>query len=224
MDDFIEAEKPPEPAQPLWNSLEIAKIVAGILTPLAILFFTIQTNRTQSEVVSAKVAAVQKETHERERFVQVTKQRIDLWSTISPLMNDLYCYFLYVGYWKEINPDQVIATKRKLDKLINSNRPFFSPDFSAKYNAFMSSAFKTQNDWGEDAKLKSPPIRDKDKGKEQMFAKVGDWYVDNTEAIHNAYFAWLAFAAEEMDLKVNAPPKPNTPSSSEIRERLNRKL
>ena len=59
-------------------------------------------------------------------------------------------------------------------KLRYSNSPFFAPDFLAKYVALMSSTFKTVNGWGEDAKLKSPPIRDKDKGKEQMFARLAD--------------------------------------------------
>lgn len=210
-----------KPDKPLWNSLEIAKIAVGILTPAAIFFFTYQTNRAQSEYADTKAAVVRQETHERERFVQVTKQRIALWSEISPLMNDLYCYFLYVGHWKDISPGQAITIKRKLDKLIYSNSPFFSPSFLAKYNSFMSSAFKTGNGWGEDAKLKSPPIRKKDKGKEYMFVRDGNNFAENTESIHNAYFDWLAYAAKEMDLEVKAPPKPPTPTAAQIQEHLN---
>lgn len=207
----------------LWNSLELSKIVVGALTPIAIFFFTYQTNRTQIKEEQAKETRVREETHDRERFVQVTKQRIVLWSEISPLMNDLYCYFLYVGHWKEIAPDQVVATKRKLDKLIHANSPFFSPEFLNKYSLFMSSVFKTGNSWGEDAKLRSPPIREKDKGKEHMFEQTDPGFLDNTEYIHNAYFEWLSFAAEEMDLRVKAPPKPTTPTTSEINERLDKK-
>lgn len=211
------------PEKTLWNSLEIAKIVVGILTPAAILYFTYMTNQEQTKHAENKAAIVRQETHERERFVQVTKQRITLWSEISPLMNDLYCYFLYVGHWKEIAPEQVVTTKRKLDRLIYSNSPFFSPEFLTRYNAFMSAAFKTGNRWGEDAKLKSPPIREKDKGREQMFERVDDGFVDNTGAIHFAYFNWLAYAAKEMDLEVKPPPKPQTPTTDEILEQLEKR-
>ncbi|VVP01644.1 hypothetical protein PS862_02879 [Pseudomonas fluorescens] len=203
------------PKESLWNSLEFAKIVVGILTPAAIFYFTLLDNQRQTEQSESKASVVRQETQERERFVQVTKLRIALWSEISPLMNDLYCYFLYVGHWKEIAPEQVIATKRKLDRLISSNRPFFSPDFLKKYDAFMSSAFKTGTGWGEDAKLRSRPIRVQDKGREQMFerkdAKFFYNFVDNAEAIHIAYYDWLAYAAKEMDLVVEQPSKPGVP-------------
>lgn len=203
----------------LWNSLEIAKIVVAVLTPLALFIFTYQVNKTQSLNTDAKENEIRKENQERERFAQVTKQRIQLWAEISPLMNDLYCYFLYVGHWKEISPEQALLTKRKLDKLIFSNSPFFSPEFLKKYNVFMSSAFKTANGWGQDAKLESSPIRDLDKGKEHMFERIGDGFAENTEKIYDSYFAWLTYAAKEMDLEVKPPPKPITPTKSEIRER-----
>jgi hypothetical protein len=213
------AEKP----KSLWNSLEVVKIGVAILTPIALFLFSYQINQTQLQNANDRADNVRKETQERERIVQVSKQRILLWSEISPLMNDLYCYFLYVGHWKEISPEQVIETKRKLDKLIYSNSPFFSPDFLGKYNAFMASAFKTGSGWGADAKLRSAPIREKDKGKAQMFDQTGDSNVDNTEAIHQAYFSWLAFAAKEMDLEIKTPKKPETPTGSEVRERLGEK-
>ena len=138
-------------------------------------------------------------------------------------MNDLYCYFLYVGQWKDISPEQVIITKRRLDKLVYSNSPFFSSDFLKQYENFMGAMFKTGTGWALDAKLKSPPIRDKDRGKEPMFAKDANGYIDNTTEIFNSYFSLLGFAAKEMDVEVKAPLKPRTPSEGEIQERLNGK-
>ncbi|MBB4864143.1 hypothetical protein HNP46_003007 [Pseudomonas nitritireducens] len=208
--------------KPLWNSLEITKIVVGALTPLAIFVFTLITHQGQAALEKANADQVRRETQERERVAQVTRQRVVLWTQISPPMNDLYCYFLYVGHWKEISPEQVLLTKRQLDKLIYSNSPFFSQDFLDRYHQFMGAAFKTGNGWGEDAKLRSPPIRelDKGKGKERMFAPMDDGTADNTEAIHSAYYAWLAAAAREMDLEATKPEKPPTPSAEETREHL----
>ena len=214
-----EAEKK---EKPLWNSLEITKIFLAILTPITILLLTFQLNKSQSAERETREAAVRSEIQERARVTEVTKQRVKLWSDISPLMNDLYCYYLYVGHWKEISPEQVLAKKRQLDKLVYSNRPFFSENFISKYNDFMFSAFNTRNGWGEDAKLKTSPIRDKDKGKEKMFYfdQGKNLYIDNTTEIHNKYFDLLNFAAEEMDLKIAKPPKPHTPDKEEVDNRL----
>ncbi|MBS0352473.1 MAG: hypothetical protein JSR83_01035 [Proteobacteria bacterium] len=211
---------PEEGHKPLWNSLEVTKILVGVLTPLSIFFFTIENNKATTEAAEKKAAQEKVEIRERERFAQVAKERIRLWAEISPQMNDLYCYFLYVGHWKEITPTDVLKTKRSLDKLIYSNSPFFSSDFLSRYQSFMKAAFQTENGWGEDAKLKSPPIRPKDKGLEMMFLHSKNGYQDNSDAIHAAYYAWLTYAATEMDLEVKTPPKPRTPSTSEIQERL----
>jgi hypothetical protein len=214
-----------------WNSLEISKLIVGALTPIAIGFFTVQTNKAlvQETEVRARERHTEEtqrqqrervESEERERFAQVVRYRAELWRTISPQMNDLYCYFLYVGHWKQLAPNDILGKKRELDKQVYSNSPFFSPTFLAKYNAFMNEAFQTGNGWGLDATLKSPPIRDLDRGMESMFARKDGQYIENTDRIHVAYFAWLMFAADEMKLQTVAPSKPNTPSTEEINRRL----
>ena len=227
----MEADEAPA-TKPIWNSLEVTKLVVALLTPLAIFAFTYYTNLAQTRDTEARTTQrlheeVERqkrekiESEERERFAQVLKYRAELWKTISPTMNDLYCYFLYVGHWKDLTPDSILKTKRDLDKYVYSNSPFFTSEFVKKYNAFMSAAFQTGNGWGLDAMLKSPPIRDSDRGKEKMFAKQEDGrYVENTDAIHAAYFDWLSFAASEMKLQAATPSKPQTPSEAEIGARL----
>jgi hypothetical protein len=85
----------------------------------------------------------------------------------------------------------------------------------------MAETFLTGNGWGSDAKLKSPPIRDRDRGHDAIFAKLQEGgYVENTDKIFTAYFDWLSYAGEELELKASRPPKPNTPSAKEIADRL----
>ena len=218
----------------VWNSLEVTKLLVGLLTPLAIFAFTYFTNLAQTREAEFRAeqriqeeAARQKrekiESEEHERFAQVLKYRAELWRTISPMMNDLYCYFLYVGHWKDLSPEIVVKTKRNLDKYVYSNSPFFSAEFLNKYSVFMSAAFQTGNGWGLDARLKSPPIRDSDRGKETMFAKLeNDQYVKNTDAIHAAYYDWLSFATSEMKLQPVTQSLPKTPTAAEIGARLDK--
>jgi hypothetical protein len=47
---------------------------------------------------------------------KVIEKRIDVYDKLAPMLNDLYCYFYYVGNWKELTPIRIIETKRKLDK------------------------------------------------------------------------------------------------------------
>lgn len=220
-----ESEKDKEP---IWNSLEITKIVVGTLTPVAILIFSYYTNLSLKEIEQERAASIRAEANARAdsleaearqhaKLMQVTKYRAELWPRISPLMNDLYCYFLYVGHWKDMTPEDVIKKKRELDKIVYSNSPFFSSGFLEKYNDFMGAGFLTGNGWGLDAKLKSPPIREKDIGKEKMFASIEGRYIENTDRIYSTYFDWLEFSAEEMDLQVERPNKPDSPSAEDIK-------
>jgi len=218
--------------KPIWNSLEITKIVVGTLTPVAILIFSYYTNLSLKEIEQERASLIREEANARAesletearqytKLMQVTKYRAELWPKISPLMNDLYCYFLYVGHWKDMTPQDIIRKKRELDKIVYSNSPFFSSGFLKKYNDFMNAGFQTGNGWQLDAKLKSPPIREKDIGNERMFASFDGRYIENTDRIYSTYFDWLEFSAEEMDLKVERPNKPESPSAEDIKNRLN---
>jgi hypothetical protein len=144
MTDPIHEPRSASPPTSAWNSLEIAKLLVGALTPIAIFVFTYWTNQSQTLETEALTTQRQAEESKRqsddkaqaqanERFAQVVKYRAELWSSISPQMNDLYCYFLYVGHWKDLDPTEILKTKRSLDKLVYSNSPFFSPDFLIKY-------------------------------------------------------------------------------------------
>jgi hypothetical protein len=74
---------------------------------------------------------------------------------VSSLLNDTYCYFIHVGKWKELTPDDVIASKREKDSVLFANQPLFSNDLIQAYNEFTRTAFQAYGEWGKDAKLRT---------------------------------------------------------------------
>ena len=116
---------------PVWNSLEITKLCVSLLTPIVIAVATYQYNVHKDLDVQ-----------QQERLRRVVAKRVELWDAMAPKMNDIYCYFLYVGRWKEMEPQEIIERKRDLDALLYSNRILFSQPFFESYQEFMSAAFE----------------------------------------------------------------------------------
>ena len=127
-----------------WNSLEIAKLIASSATPLLILCLGV--------VIQQAVRRIEAVQWANRRIVE---KRLEVYDTLAPLLNDLLCYFSYVGNWKELTPPQVVAAKRALDKRVHLAAPLFSPGFLGLYNEFIHLCFSTYNGMGEDAKLRT---------------------------------------------------------------------
>ncbi len=183
-----------------WNSPEKWKLAASVFTPLAVVFLGVQLQCQAGKIARA-----------HEQAGQVVKKRVELWGQFAEPLNDVYCYFLFVGQWKELSEEDIIGRKRQLDRIMYSNRPFFSQEFFEKYESFMDAAFKPFGGWGEDAKLRTHPIRPQD-------ANVpGDRFTnkDNSSKIHDAYYRLLTEAAAEMELEIGETEKPQTPQSRE---------
>jgi hypothetical protein len=193
-------ESESKPDKPVWNSLEWAKISVGVLTPAVILIFGHQLTSSREET-SAETA----------KYVQVVKKRVELWDKSANSLNDVYCYFLYVGPWKSLSPVDIINRKRELDRIVYANRPFFSDRFFRHYQAFMDSAYEPYRGWGKDAALRTRAIRPKD---EQLEA-TSFTGKDNSEEIHQRYFELLKVAASELNIEIpEAGAKvPKTPQS-----------
>lgn len=183
--------------KPVWNSLEIAKLVVGALTPILIFVYG---QKFTSEREKAAEAV--------EQYAQVIKKRVELWDKLAIGLNDIYCYYLYVGHWKSLSPNDIVSRKRDLDKIVFANRPFFSDKFFEHYQAFMGATFRTFGGWGKDAALRTHQIRPKDEGLDvSSFTDE-----DNSKQIHERYFALLKFAATELNIHIpeagsGTPPK-----------------
>jgi hypothetical protein len=58
-------------------------------------------------------------------------------------MNRVYCFCRWVGYWKDVTPDEMLESKRELDRIINIYKYLLSEDFYKNYNRFIHTAFQT---------------------------------------------------------------------------------
>jgi hypothetical protein len=134
------------PGQNPWNSLEIVKLGFSALTPiaLAILGFYIQrvTKRLENRQWTNQ---------------KLIEKRLVIYDQIAPLMNDLLCYFTYVGCWKEMDPPAVVKMKRELDKRVYLAAPLFPEAFVSAYDAFAKACFSAYGQWGTDATLRTAP-------------------------------------------------------------------
>jgi hypothetical protein len=127
-----------------WNSLEVAKLLVSVLTPIVVVAVGFWINRRLKGME-----------HLQWSNQKIIEKRIAIYDAIAPLLNDLMCYFTYIGCWKDLSPVEVVALKRHLDKIAYVNAPLLPPSFLQKYNALMESCYQTYSGWGNDAKLRT---------------------------------------------------------------------
>lgn len=60
------------------------------------------------------------------RNQELIAARLGYYREIAEPLNDLMCYFTFIGTWKELSPPQVIDRKRSLDRTFHTLAPFFS--------------------------------------------------------------------------------------------------
>jgi hypothetical protein len=88
--------------------------------------------------------------------------RLKYYDDIVVPLNDLMCYFTFIGIWKELTPPDVIALKRTLDRRFHTAVPLFSPASADAYGVFMECCFETYGRWGADARLNTGFARRKE--------------------------------------------------------------
>ena len=132
----------------LWDNVQL---VSTMLLPVITAFFGIWILHITKKIE-----------HSQWKNQKLIEKQIDIWETVGPMINDLYCFCSRLGQWKEMSPPRIIETKRTLDRDIFVNRPFFSTDFFVQYLKFTSECFDTFQGHGVDAKIKSPVLRHKD--------------------------------------------------------------
>lgn len=107
-----------------WSSLELAKLAVAISTPLTVLavgWWIKQREQINGELI---------------------RKRIAIYDEVVPKANDILCFFLGVGHWRELDPEKVVACKRELDRKMHRYRPFWSAACWGRYNAFISACFE----------------------------------------------------------------------------------
>jgi hypothetical protein len=82
-----------------------AKLFVSLLTPIAVVAI--------GYFLNARLRSI-----EERRWLnqKVIEKRLALFESMAPKLNDLLCYFTYVGHWKELQPPRIIGLKREPDK------------------------------------------------------------------------------------------------------------
>ncbi|GAA3572600.1 hypothetical protein GCM10022419_061890 [Nonomuraea rosea] len=154
-----------------WIGLEIAKLIVSALTPLTVALIGIGFARAAKRLEASQWV--------NQKLIE---KRIELMDDALPQLNDLYCYFIWIGNWKELSPPDVIQRKRSLDRLFYANRPFFSTELITAYEEFSASLFKTYAAPGADALLRTSLVsQDGDRRTSYPKTWTAEWAATFTE-------------------------------------------
>jgi hypothetical protein len=89
------------------------------------------------------------------RNQELIKARLEYYRQLVPKLNDLLCFFDYIGAWQELTPPAVLGLKRTLDKEFHCAKPLFSDGVAAAYDAFLGRCFATFAGMGTTAKFRT---------------------------------------------------------------------
>ena len=127
-----------------WNSLEAVKLASGLLTPAALAFLAVYIHRVTKRFE-----------HIQWRSQKLIEKRLSIYDDLAPHLNDLLCYFTYIGCWRDLDPPAVISLKRLIDKKLHLAAPLFAEGFFDACMEFQNLCFETYTGWGRDARLRT---------------------------------------------------------------------
>jgi hypothetical protein len=111
-----------------WNSLEVAKLGISILTPVSVAVL--------GWIISRRMKRFEQAQWANQKLIE---RRLSLYDELAPELNKLFCFYTWVGYWKDITPGDTIGAKRTLDKKVNIYRYLLGDDFYQHYQSLMAS-------------------------------------------------------------------------------------
>lgn len=179
-------------ASTTWSSLEIAKLLVALLTPLLLAVLGFWLNRRLKSLEQAQWS--------RQKVIE---RRIKAYDDLAIPLNQIYCFFCYVGLWKDLHPPKLVEIKRELDQTAHVAAPLFDSQFLNRYNALMEMCFATFGNWGDDAKLRTLPDRRKQALGRLWDSQWDDCFVARHEAtepkqVQVAYAALMAYLARSI--------------------------
>jgi hypothetical protein len=131
---------------------------------------------------------------------KVIERRIKAYDELVRPLNQLFCFFCYVGSWKEQDPPTVVKLKRQLDQTAHISAPLFDEYFLPQYNALINRCFSTFGGWGDDAKLLTFSDRRREVAVEDWPAEWDGCFAPRDEAskpgeVKEAYAELMAYLA-----------------------------
>jgi hypothetical protein len=145
------------------------------------------------------------------RNQELIRARLEYYRVLVPKLNDLMCYFTFIGSWKEMSPQSAIELKRTLDREFYCAAPLFGETVARAYGDFMAECFETFGTWGRDARLRTGFGRRREAAGaswepawEAMFSNDGATPITQAELtqIRDGYNALIATFAMDIELNV----------------------
>ncbi|MEK6238604.1 MAG: hypothetical protein N2C14_28120, partial [Planctomycetales bacterium] len=136
---------------------------------------------------------------------KVIEKRLAVFDDFAPLLNDVVCYFTYVGGWKELTPPEVVKLKRRLDRIAYVNAPLFPRGFLAHYNTFMNECYATYSGWGQSARLRTLTGRRREAEDESWNPAWDDCFTEEDkasepDAVRKAYGEFMSYLADVLGI------------------------
>lgn len=177
----------------MWNSLEVSKLIVAFLGPLTIA----ATAAVTAVVVNRRLKRIEEAQWRNRRVVD---KRLEIYDAVAPGLNDLYCYLLWVGNWQEKTPPEIVAIKRDADRRIFIGQYILDDATFAAYHELMALAFRTFNEPGTAARIRSTlssPLGDRRSGRFFPWNEAWDAMFDaaapaSREEVQAAYLKLLA--------------------------------
>jgi hypothetical protein len=164
---------------------EALSAIGSVITPLALAAIGFVVSRQLKRI----------EAHQW-RSQELIAARLRYYREIVEPLNDLFCYFTFIGSWKEMTPPKVVEMKRSLDRTFHTLSAFFDVEVVKAYNGFIDLCFDTFGRWGDDARLRTSGRRRRDSSRvpwqdewDSMFSLTSDVAVppEDLERIKSAY-------------------------------------
>jgi hypothetical protein len=133
---------------------------------------------------------------------ELVKKRLELYSTYIPLANDLYCFLMKIGNFRNMTPADILDHKRKLDQFIHLYGPLFTGSkLVDAYTVYIQLCFNTFTGTGMPATIRADSGK---LAKQYGVAWQTTWnssfdatHVPDSEHVHEAYLAFVnAFALQ----------------------------
>jgi hypothetical protein len=87
--------------------MEYFKLAASVSTPIVVAVIGYILNQRLKRIDEAQWQGR-----------KIVEKRIELYDKIAPGLNKTFCFVMWVGYWKDISPKELIDTKRDLGECL----------------------------------------------------------------------------------------------------------